>query len=87
MIRLEIEEKVDKRLLKILKKELSVENEDIYEISGPLDLTFLMKLYGMGGFDHLKSSFLTCLYIYMEFSPCFGNHIAGYGEENCFCIR
>ncbi|MCI9558877.1 RNA degradosome polyphosphate kinase [Candidatus Ventrimonas sp. KK005] len=55
VIRLEIEEKVDKRLLKILKKELSVENEDIYEISGPLDLTFLMKLYGMGGFDHLKS--------------------------------
>lgn len=55
VIRLEIEEKVDKRLLKILKKELSVENEDIYEISGPLDLTFLMKLYGMGEFDHLKS--------------------------------
>ena len=46
VIRLEVEEKVDKRLLKILKRELSVGSEDIYEISGPLDLTFLMKMYG-----------------------------------------
>ena len=54
VIRLEVEEKVDKRLLKILKRELSVSSEDIYEISGPLDLTFLMKMYGMSGFEHLK---------------------------------
>ncbi len=54
VIRLEIEEKVDKRLLKILRKGLSVGGEDIFEIGGPLDLTFLMKLYGMGGFEHLK---------------------------------
>lgn len=54
VIRLEIEEKVDKRLLKILRKGLSVGTEDIYEIGGPLDLTFLMKLYGMKGFDQLK---------------------------------
>lgn len=56
VIRLEVEEKVDKRLLKILKKELSVGSDDIYEINGPLDLTFLMKMYGMDGFDHLKTS-------------------------------
>lgn len=55
VIRLEVEEKVDKRLLKILKRELSVENDDIYEINGPLDLTFLMKMYGMNGFDELKT--------------------------------
>lgn len=55
VIRLEVEEKVDRRLLKILKKELEVGNEDIYEISGPLDLTFLMKMYGMSGFEELKS--------------------------------
>ena len=55
VIRLEVEEKVDRRLLKILKKELEVGNEDIYEISGPLDLTFLMKMYGMKGFDELKT--------------------------------
>jgi len=55
VIRLEVEEKVDKRLLKILKKEMQVGSEDIYEIGGPLDLTFLMKMYGMDGFNHLKT--------------------------------
>ena len=55
VIRLEVEEKVDKRLLKILKKELAVDSDAIYEISGPLDLTFLMKMYGMDGFDELKT--------------------------------
>ena len=54
VIRLEIEEKADKRLLKILKKELAVNEEDIFEIPGALDLTVLMKVYGLGGFDHLK---------------------------------
>ena len=55
VIRLEVEDKVDKRLLKILKRELEVGNEAIYAISGPLDLTFLMKMYGMQGFDELKT--------------------------------
>ncbi len=55
VIRLEVEEKVDRRLLKILKKEMLVGSEDIYEIDGPLDLTFLMKMYGMDGFDSLKT--------------------------------
>ena len=54
-IRLEVEEKVDKRLLKILRKELALSAADIFEINGPLDLTFLMKLYGLKGFDHLKT--------------------------------
>ena len=55
VIRLEIDERVDKRLLKILKKELRIENDDIFFINGPLDLTFLMKMYGMDGFDALKT--------------------------------
>ena len=55
VIRLEIDERVDKRLLKILKKELRIENDDIFFINGPLDLTFLMKMYGMYGFDALKT--------------------------------
>ncbi|HIQ73640.1 MAG TPA: RNA degradosome polyphosphate kinase [Candidatus Cottocaccamicrobium excrementipullorum] len=56
VIRLEVEEKTDKRLLKILKKELEVSADDIFEIAGPLDLTFLMKLYGgLEGFDDLKA--------------------------------
>ena len=54
-IRLEVEAGIDKRLLKILKKELDIKNDDIYKISGPLDLTFLMKVYGMEGYDHLKN--------------------------------
>ena len=54
-IRLEVESNVDKRLLKILKKELSISSPDIFEINGPLDLTFLMKMYGLPGFDHLKT--------------------------------
>ena len=54
-LRLEIEEGADKRLVRLLKKELQVEDEDIFRIEGPLDLTFLMKVYGLDGFDHLKS--------------------------------
>lgn len=53
-IKLEVEENMDHRLLKILKKNLHIEDEDIYSINGPLDLTFLMKVYGLDGFDHLK---------------------------------
>ncbi len=53
-IRLEVEEGIDKRLLKILVEDLHVRQEDIYRIDGPLDLTFLMKMYGLPGFDHLK---------------------------------
>ena len=53
-IRLEVEEGIDKRLIGIIKKELSIGDEDIYRIDGPLDLTFLMKMYGLPGFDHLK---------------------------------
>lgn len=53
-IRLEVEDGMDKRLLKIIKDELEINSENIYEINGPLDLTFLMKMYGMEGFDALK---------------------------------
>ena len=53
-IRLEVEDGMDKRLLKILKEELHLE-QNIYKIAGPLDLTVLMKIYGLDGFDHLKT--------------------------------
>lgn len=53
-IRLEVESGMDKRLLKIIRDELSIMTEDIYQIDGPLDFTFLMKMYGLDGFDHLK---------------------------------
>lgn len=54
-IRLEIEDEADKRLVNILKEELKVDNEDIFKINGPLDLTFLMKLYGIDGFNELRA--------------------------------
>jgi len=54
-IRLEVEDKMDKRLLKILRKELNLKEDSLYKISGPLDLTFLMKMYGLEGFDFLKN--------------------------------
>ncbi len=54
-IRLEVEAGMDKRLLKILREELHIDESYIYKIDGPLDLTVLMKMYGLEGFDHLKS--------------------------------
>ena len=54
VIRLEVEEKIDKRLLGILKEDLHIAQEDIYKINGPLDLTFLMKMYGIEGEDELR---------------------------------
>ncbi len=56
VIRLEIEDGMDEKLLKILRKEFGVKEEDIYRIGGPLDLTFLMKMYGLEGFDALKEA-------------------------------
>lgn len=54
VIRFEYEDGMDKKLFKILKREFGVGADAIYKISGPLDLTFLMKLYGMKGFENLK---------------------------------
>lgn len=54
-IRLEVEDGIDKRLLKMIQNELMIDKDDIYHIDGPLDLTFLMKMYGLEGFDHLKN--------------------------------
>ena len=56
VIRLEVADDIDPGLMEILKKELSVRRDNIYRIPGPIDLTFLMKLYGLNGFDHLKKA-------------------------------
>ena len=53
-IRLEVEDNIDKRLLKTLRKEFDLSEDAIFKINGPLDLTFLMKVYDIKGFDHLK---------------------------------
>ena len=55
VIRLEVESSINKKLLAILKKNLGVNEIDIYKIKGPIDLTFLMKLYGIEGHSELRS--------------------------------
>ncbi|MDO5398432.1 MAG: RNA degradosome polyphosphate kinase [bacterium] len=54
VIRLEAESGISKRLLEILKKELKIGKEDIYKIPGPVDITFLNKLYSERGFSRFK---------------------------------
>ena len=53
-IRLEVETGIDEKLLKKIASELEVEDNEIYSIEGPIDLTFLMKMYKLEGFDDLK---------------------------------
>ena len=53
-IRLEAEERMAASLLNFLKRELNVDEEDIFKINGPLDLTVLMKIYSLEGFERLK---------------------------------
>ncbi len=54
VIRLEVRDDIDKSLLKYLKKELNITDDEIFRLNGPLDLTFLMKLYGLEGKDELR---------------------------------
>ena len=53
-IRLEVNQGMDKKLLEIITYDLGVDKNDIYTIDGPLDLTFLMKMYKLDGFEDLK---------------------------------
>ena len=55
VIRLEAEAGMDPRLLDILRTEFHIKDEDVFSINGPLDLTFLMKMYGLDGFDSYKT--------------------------------
>ncbi len=47
IIRLEVDTDMDERLMTWLKDSLEIEDEDTFSVSGPLDLTFLMKLYSI----------------------------------------
>ncbi len=53
-IRLEVEKGMDDRMLQFLMRELDLEQKSVFEIEGPIDLTFLMKAYGIEGFDELR---------------------------------
>ena len=54
VIRLEIEAAMAPELLKVLKEEMEVEELGIFKIPGPLDLTFLMKMSQLPGYDELR---------------------------------
>lgn len=53
-VRLEVENKVDPSILQYLQKELDVPDRDVYEIHGPLDLSFVSKLSKIPGYSHLQ---------------------------------
>ncbi len=54
VIRLEVDDGIDKELLSVLKEKLYTASEDVFKIPGPLDLTFLMSVYGLEGKDDLR---------------------------------
>ena len=54
-IRLEVQDSIPKKLLKILVEELQIEEEDIFRIDGTVDLTVFMKVYGLEGFEEYKT--------------------------------
>lgn len=53
-VRLELLKSCDQKTRNFLVKMLSIKEEDIYELSGPLDLTFLMKFSQIKGFDKFR---------------------------------
>ena len=55
VIKLEVETDINKKLLKELKNKLEVGDAAVFNINGPLDLTFIGKLAGLSGFEHLKN--------------------------------
>jgi polyphosphate kinase len=54
VIRLEADHKMDPAMLEILNRKLEIPENGMYSINGPLDLTFLMKLTNIDGFDNLR---------------------------------
>ena len=53
-VRLEIEDIHDDRIINKLEQEFEISHNQIFEIKGPIDLTFINKLYGIKGFSDLK---------------------------------
>ncbi len=58
VLRLEVDDVIDNRLLKILKTNLEVKDEDVFFMQGPIDMTFLFGLYDLvpPEFDQYKFS-------------------------------
>ncbi|TCT14679.1 polyphosphate kinase [Natranaerovirga pectinivora] len=72
-LRLEVSSDMDNRLIDILLESLDIHNKDIFLIDGPLDLTFLIKVFGLNGYEHLK---------YEEYKPQKPKSL--FGKEDIF---
>lgn len=52
--RLEVEQNIEEKLLRILEDEIEVSRDKLFTVSGPVDLTILMKLYEVKNFNNLR---------------------------------
>ena len=68
-IRLEVEKGIDGQLLQLLMSELSLSKDYVYDADGPLDLTYLMKAYGIEGHDELREHRYAAPQVVPEFPP------------------
>ena len=77
VIKLEVESSMPAELLNILKEDFLIKEEnDVFLINGPLDLTFLMKMYETKGFDNNKNvSYLPAPVASLKGKKSIFNHI------------
>lgn len=54
VIKLEVEDAISGNLLGYLKEEFEVEDDNVFMISGPIDLTFLFQMSKLSGYDNLR---------------------------------
>ena len=59
VIRMDVDDGIDKRLLRVLKKNLKVADDAVYMINGPLDLTICGKVSGLPRHDDLREEEFT----------------------------
>ncbi len=55
-VKLEVRNNADEDLSSYLRDELDIHIRDVYYQNGPLNLTFLMALYNLPGFEKFKDS-------------------------------
>ncbi|MBN6186561.1 RNA degradosome polyphosphate kinase [Aneurinibacillus sp. BA2021] len=58
-VRLEVTSDMDSYMKSILQESLEIETCDMYEVPGPIDLTFLMKFCSLPGYNELRYQSLT----------------------------
>lgn len=68
-VRLEIEDTHDDRVISKLEQEFEITSNQIFPIRGPIDLTFINKLYSIKGYNELKFEHLKSLPV-KEFQEC-----------------